>query len=179
MKLNLKQLLAVTDLPKPSYDSRRRRNLYGFLHDSLSTDPHIAEYENSRAQWGFEHALAIKCIDHAVEALGMTWEAADKLVANNFGLLIEAVRDGTIDPDPRSPGDSLNHFMIGAVVNVVGRGHYAGTFAWFRDQVLRDTVRVDLDGEHPDSAVVGVQMVDATTIYRRLKQRLIDGSEDA
>ncbi|VVT07294.1 hypothetical protein SPHINGO391_390034 [Sphingomonas aurantiaca] len=170
MKLTLKQMLEIAEIAKPAYDSRRRRDLYGFLHTSEASDPAIAEAIDARRYWGIEHVVGMMCVEHASRSMGMTLEMADSIVSNNFGELAQAIAFGEIDPafDAKKP---MNHFFVGAVFNLVGRGHYAGLISCIHDHAVRDVVRVDRDGEHIDNSVVGIQAIDATTVYRQARNR--------
>lgn len=173
LKLNLKQVLALAGLAKPTFDARRRRDLHSFLHEARIGDVEAAEYDNSRNRWGFEHVLALRCVDWFVEMHGMSVEVADSIVANNLGELFEAVADGSIDPDEHlAVRGGLTHFMIGRVADVVGRAHVAGTLDAIRDRLLRWSVHYD---DHPDNMLAGIVLIDATTVYRQLKAKIIDG----
>lgn len=170
MKLTLKQMLEIAEIAKPAYDSRRRRDLYGFLHTSEASDTAIAESIDARRYWGMEHVVGMMCVEHASRLMGMTLEMADSIVSNNFGELAQAVAFGEIDPafDPEKP---MNHFYIGKVFNLVGGGHHAGLISWIHGQALGDILRVDRDGDHVDNSVVGIQVIDATTVYRQARSR--------
>ncbi|WP_146163416.1 hypothetical protein [Sphingomonas fennica] len=174
MKLNLKQVLGLAGIAKPAYDSRRRRDIYGFLHDSLSSDPRIAEYENAHNRWGIEHVVAIQCIEEGAKS-GLSLEMADSIVENNFSELVEAIRSGSIDPDS-SASASIDHMFVGAIFYAAGRGHYAGTLRLFHDIIIRDISRVDHQGEHFDGSITNVIMIDATTAYRQVKHKLLGGA---
>lgn len=173
MKLNLKQVLALAGVDKPKFDARRRRELHGYLHESLSTNEAIAEHENSRNRWGFEHALALRCVDWFVEMHGTSVDVADSIVENNFGELREAVASGEIDPDEdQDQRGALAHFFIGRISDVVGRAHVAGRLGEVHDRVLRMSA---FYGEHPNNMLGGIVLIDATTVYRQLKERVVAG----
>ena len=182
MKLNLKQVLHLNGISKSNFDSRRRRDVYGFMYEAQGGDDAIATYDNARNRFGLEHAAGIACIEYGTSKLGLTIEMADSIVSNNFGDLTEAISSGAIDPehdeiehDEMSPaGSPINHFFIGAIFNVVGRGHYAGTFDWFQDRLLSELLHAEHNG-HPDHAPAGIVMIDATTVYRNIKLKMLSG----
>lgn len=177
MKLNLKQVLALADIQKPRFDSNRRRGLYGHMYEARDGSDSVAEYENARNRFGIEHVVALVCIENAT-AKGISLEAADSVVSNNFGQIAQAISEGSIDPelqDDTVTGSPINHFFVGAIYHVVGKGHYAGPFGWFHDQVLSAVVRSNETDAHISDAPSSVLMIDVTTAYRQVKQKLLAG----
>ncbi len=178
MKLNLKQALELVEIKRPKFDSARVRGLYSFMYEAYEGDSAAAEYENARNRFGLEHVVGLACVDYGTDTLGLSFQMADSIVGNNFGELAQAVRDGAIDPDDseltatKSP---INHFFIGSVFNVVGRAHHAGTFAWFHDAILREVLKGDENGVHSDHRLLGVHMIDATTVCSLVKTRMLKG----
>jgi hypothetical protein len=178
MKLNLKQVLQIVGLPRPNFDSARTRFRYGFMSGAMGGDDAVADYENARARYGFEHVTALRCILHAKDSQGMSLDMADSIISNNFGELVEAVRDGSIDPDEhgamiRSPiGD---HFLMAAVFFGVGRHHVAGKWGHIHDAILRPFCENDMNGPYNDNKVTGVHIIDATVAYQWAKAKIFAG----
>ena len=173
MKMNLTQVRKLAGMPKPKFDARRRRHLHNFLHDSLSNNPNIADFENSQTKWKLQHVLALCCVDWFVDKHGVTVETADSVVENNFGELTDAVNEGFIDPEEdHDSAGRLQHFMIGRVSDAVGRAHVAGTIGDINDRILKSTAEWD---QNSDGAFAGLILIDATAVYRQLKTRMIAG----
>ena len=172
MKIALKNVLELNDISKPTFDSRRRGGHYGFMYEAADGDDEVSQYVNSRAQFGIEHAVALGCIEFAVSKCGMTLERADSVVGNNFGPLIEAIRDGSIDPEPLQT-NGLDHFMVGAVFHLQGRSHCAGPPGVFSDAILKSVLNGSDPDRHYDEMPAGVVMIDATSVYREIKARML------
>lgn len=167
MKLNLKQVLELTGIAKPRFDSARRRDLYGFMYEAYTGDGPVAAYENSRSRFGIEHVIAIGCIEYAQRRSGMDADLANSVVSNNFGLLTEAIETGAIEPE--NPADQ---FFVGAIFHVGMRSHIAGTVRDFQTKLAAEMARAAEPDAHPDEAVASVAMIDATSVYRAVKAKL-------
>lgn len=178
MKLNLKQVLDLNELAKPRFDSARRRDQYGFMYEATIGDDPVAAFENSRNRFGLEHAVAVGCMEFAMRQMGVAADLADSIVCNSFGELRDAITSGRIDPeigDRTAAGSSTNHFFVGALLFVEGREHCAGTMDWIDDLIAKEVIGSNDRFAHQSRSLAGTILIDATTVYRLLKERLLSG----
>lgn len=188
MKMNLSQILALSDTTKPIYDSRRRHAdaLLSWMDDFetyFGDNEAVHEYEAKRNRYRIEHALALAAFN-AFTRIGVSPAVADYVVGNRFNEIIEAVADASIDPenDIGRHGELETFHLALILFGDVGRQmHVSGRLTdcqaeYRKFQLEANQLRAERGGQLADGdSPVALVTVDMTAIYRRLKAKLLSG----